>query len=131
MTNMNDQDELRELFNLIDYDLRGFILVDDMISILDSLHEDSKSTLLYQILTYLKINGKDKLFYEGFVELLTKKLTNLEDEEDLEKIYGVYRQDNPKIKFETLKVLAKNLGERADDDDLRNMLLIADPDQNG
>lgn len=45
----------------------------------------------------MRSNNKDKLFYEDFVELLTKKLTNLEDEEDLEKIFGVYRQSNEKI----------------------------------
>lgn len=53
---MNDYEEIREIFNLVDYDNRGFILVDDMISILDSLHDDAKTTLLYQILTYLKAN---------------------------------------------------------------------------
>lgn len=49
-------EEIREIFNLIDYDNRGFVLVDDFINILESLHDYAKGTTLYMMLTNMKAN---------------------------------------------------------------------------
>ena len=73
-------DELREIFDLVDYDHRGFVLVEDFLEILESLHEQARGTTLYMLLTSAKANGQDKIFYEEFHELLTKKLISLDEE---------------------------------------------------
>lgn len=126
-----DYEELYELFKLIDYDNRGFVLVKDVIEVLSSLGLEIKTNLLYQILAYFKKNGKEKLDYEEFKDVLTKKLNNYNNDDDLEKLFGVYRQNSEKINKDTLKKVSKILGENLESDDINRMIRIADKDFDG
>lgn len=86
-----DFQELEDLFVMIDQDKNGFVFVQDLIDIVETLGYEFRVNQLYQILKYMKNNQKNKVYYEEFKDLLTKRLS-LDEEEDLEKIYGVYKQ---------------------------------------
>jgi Ca2+-binding EF-hand superfamily protein len=126
-----DYEELFDLFRLIDYDNRGFVMVSDVLEVLNSLGLEVRTNLLYQILFFLKKNGKEKLDYDEFKDILTKKLNNYENDDDLEKLFGVYRQNNKEIDKDSLKKVAKILGENLEDDDVRRMIQIADTNFDG
>ena len=126
-----DYEELYELFRLIDYDNRGFVLVKDVLEILSSLGPEIKTNLLYQISIYFKKNGKEKLDYEEFKDVLTKKLNNYNNDDDLEKLFGVYRQNNQEINKDSLKKVSKILGENLENDDINRMIKLADKNFDG
>ena len=94
-----------------------------------------KSNLLYQMLKYLKSEGKEKINYDDFFDIMAKKLTNAENDEEMLKnykmIYGVYKQSDKSINFDTLKRVQKELGEHIDEDTLRRMIKLGDSSGKG
>ncbi len=126
-----DYQEIIDLFHLIDYENKGFIMVQDVLDILDAVGYESRTNLLYQILNSLKVNGLRKIYQEEFKDIMTKKLGVNGEEDDLKIIFGVYKQNSKFIDLDTLRRISKELGENLDDDDLRRMIKIADSNEDG
>ena len=59
------------------------------------------------MLKYLKSEGKEKIHYDDFYDIMAKKLTSAENDEEMLKnykmIYGVYKQSDKSVSFDTLK----------------------------
>lgn len=70
-----DYQEIKDLFNLVDIDKKGFIKVTDLIEILESLGREFRSDTLYQILNYYKRRNQKVIYFEQFKSLLTQKLS--------------------------------------------------------
>lgn len=55
----------------------------------------------------MKSEGKEKITYDDFFDIMAKKLSNAETDEEMFKnykmIYGVYKQSDKNINFDTLK----------------------------
>ncbi|EGG18647.1 centrin [Cavenderia fasciculata] len=67
-----------------------------------------------------------------FKEMTTKLLPKRESQSTLEQAFKLFdKDDNGKISFEDLKLVAVNLGEECSDDDLREMIEFADLDGDG
>lgn len=70
--------------------------------------------------------------YEAFKEILTEKIANQDPQEELQKAFRMFDDDNNGvISFRNLKRVARELGEKLNDDEIQAMIDEFDRDQDG
>ena len=126
-----ENEEIADLFQILDIDKKGSVLVKDLMDIIASLGGESRNTILYRLLKNYEANGKKSLNYSEFIDLMSQKLNEAKNEKDIKKIYQLYTHNEGEIDFKKLRDLSKELGENIDDYDLQRMIRIADTDKKG
>ena len=78
-------------------------------------------------------DGSGTIELDEFMALMAEKITERNPEEELKKAFRIYDDDdNGGISFENLKKVAKEMGETISDEEIMDMINLADPrgDQN-
>jgi len=125
-------EELRKAFDLFDTDGGGTIDPKELRAAMRSLGLETKNQTVYQMIQDIDKDAKGEIDFDEFLELMTSKLAGSDTEDDVQKIFALFDDDQTGfITFHNLKRVATELGERMDDAELLEMIERADLDQDG
>ncbi|KAG5450794.1 Cactin [Clonorchis sinensis] len=120
------KDDLLEAFNMLDAEGTGLIGIREISVALRALGFDPSASELRQILLSYDKENKGVEF-KSFLELMTKKMTERDPNEELVKAFRIMDKDNTgAINFDDLKRAAKLLGEDINDEEIQEMIDEAD-----
>lgn len=69
--------------------------------------------------------GQVTIDFNDFLEIMTTKMSEKDQPEELEKAFILFSQNKPFIEFSDLKRIARELGETMSDDELKEMMFEA------
>ncbi len=128
----DEVEELRQAFDLFDTDGGGTIDPKELRAAMRSLGLETKNQTVYQMIQDIDKDAKGEIDFDEFLDLMTSKLAGSDTEEDVQKIFNLFDDDETGfITLHNLKRVANELGERMDDAELLEMIERADLDQDG
>eukprot|EP00574_Skeletonema_japonicum_P006797 CAMPEP_0201717070 /NCGR_PEP_ID=MMETSP0593-20130828/2907_1 /ASSEMBLY_ACC=CAM_ASM_000672 /TAXON_ID=267983 /ORGANISM="Skeletonema japonicum, Strain CCMP2506" /LENGTH=160 /DNA_ID=CAMNT_0048207037 /DNA_START=77 /DNA_END=559 /DNA_ORIENTATION=- len=128
----DEVEELRQAFDLFDTDGGGTIDPKELRAAMRSLGLETKNQTVYQMIQDIDKDAKGEIDFDEFLDLMTSKLAGSDTEEDVQKIFNLFDDDETGfITLHNLKRVASELGERMDDAELLEMIERADLDQDG
>ena len=69
--------------------------------------------------------GQVTIDFNDFLEIMTTKMSEKDQPEELEKAFILFSQNKPFIEFTDLRRIARELGETMSDDELKEMMFEA------
>ena len=129
-TSTEENEELRQAFDLFDVKENGRIDPSEIKETMKQLGFDTKNPTIYKIIEDLdtpesKQNGG--ISFSEFSESMNKRLGDKESKEGVRRIFDLF-VDDPKAEYitlEALKKIAKELGDKTPDDELKEMIECA------
>ena len=77
-------------------------------------------------------DGTDELDFNGFLDLMTARISNKDSREDMKKVFMLFDDEKTGfISIASLKKVVKELGENIDEAELNEMIQKADLDRDG
>ncbi|KAK9823193.1 hypothetical protein WJX72_000983 [[Myrmecia] bisecta] len=124
--------EVREAFNLFDTDHSGFMDYRELKVALRALGFPVKKKDVKQILVEYDKDESGKIDLAEFQLIMTAKLLNRDPDEQMSKAFQLFDLDGSgKITVANLRLIARELGEEIDEQDLQGMIQEFDKDQDG
>ena len=129
-TSTEENEELRQAFDLFDVKENGKIDPSEIKETMKQLGFDTKNPTIYKIIEDLdtpesKQNGG--ISFSEFSESMNKRFGDKESKEGARRIFDLF-VDDPKAEYiplETLKKIAKELGDKTPGDELKDMIECA------
>jgi Ca2+-binding EF-hand superfamily protein len=124
----NDEiDEIRQAFDLFDTNQTGKIDPKELKAAMQSLGFQDKNPTIYNMIAELDTSEAQKkggIDFNTFVEAINDKLGDKESKEGIERIFRLFIDDTSSetITLNSLKRIAKELGEQMSGDELKDML---------
>ena len=125
-----ENEDLRQAFDLFDIKENGKIDPSEIKETMKQLGFDTKNPTIYKIIEDLdteesKSNGG--ISFSEFTEIMHKRLGDRESKEGARRIFDLFVDDENAeyILLESLKKIAKELGEKMSEDDLKEMIECA------
>ena len=125
-----ENEDLRQAFDLFDIKENGKIDPSEIKETMRQLGFDTKNPTIYKIIEDLdteesKSNGG--ITFSEFSDIMQKRLGDRESKEGVRRIFDLFVDDENAeyIPLESLKKIAKELGERMSEDDLKEMIECA------
>ena len=125
-----ENEDLRQAFDLFDIKENGKIDPSEIKETMRQLGFDTKNPTIYKIIEDLdteesKSNGG--ISFSEFSEIMHKRLGDRESKEGARRIFDLFVDDENAeyIPLESLKKIAKELGEKMSEDDLKEMIECA------
>ena len=129
-TSTDENEELRQAFDLFDVKENGKIDPSEIKETMKQLGFDTKNPTIYKIIEDLdtpESKQKGGISFSEFSESMNKRLGDKESKEGARRIFDLF-VDDPKAEYiplETLKKIAKELGDKTPDDELKDMIECA------
>ena len=127
---MEESEELKQAFDLFDVKENGKIDPSEIKETMKQLGFDTKNPTIYKIIEDLdtpesKQNGG--ISFSEFSESMNKRLGDKESKEGVKRIFDLFVDDNNAefIPLDSLKKIAKELGDKSSDDELKEMIECA------
>jgi len=128
----DQKQEVKEAFELFDTDKDGSIDYHELKVAMRALGFDLKKAEVLKILRDHDKTNHGLMDYEDFVKILSERILARDPLEEIRRAFQLFDDDNTgKISLRNLKRVAKDLGERLDDDELQAMIDEFDLDQDG
>ena len=120
-----DKEELNSIakaFKLF-ADREGVMNLNNMAIAMKELKFDESEPVIYDLITELESENQNGLTLDDFVDKLTEKLKDRESQKATERVFELFVED-PKgsLTFEALKKVHQDIGEDANDEDLRRLI---------
>lgn len=91
-----------------------------MIASLNSLGEEPQKQTLYIMLKQHADQGQSHLDFYQFLEVMSNRVSSKDNKADLKKVFAMLDEDNRGvISIDTLKKVAKDLGDNIDECELK------------
>ena len=128
---------------MFDTDGSGFIELKDLKVALRALGFEPAKQEIKRLISELNNNAKNRdeekekqgviqIDLSDFIDIMTTKMSEREQEKELEKAFILFSQDKDHITFEDLAAIAHELGENMTEDELKEMIYEANQtDPNG
>ena len=125
-----ENEDLRQAFDLFDIKENGKINPSEIKETMRQLGFDTKNPTIFKIIEDLdteesKLNGG--LSFSEFGEIMKNRLGDRESKEGVRRIFDLFVDDEKAeyIPLESLKIIAKELGEKMSEDFLKDMIECA------
>jgi len=126
------REELRMAFEVLDIDGSGAIDANELRVAMQALGFEPDKEEIKRMIKDADKNGDGVIQFEEFEEMMTAKMGEKSSREEIEEAFGLFDHDRSGvITFAKLKRVAEELSEQLSDDDLREMITIADTDNSG
>uniref|UniRef100_A0A8D9BAX5 Centrin-2 n=2 Tax=Cacopsylla melanoneura TaxID=428564 RepID=A0A8D9BAX5_9HEMI len=127
-------EELREAFNIFDTDGTGFISVSDFKIALKALGFEPDKQEIRRLLWGGDANAegapRDRsggITFNEFQNIMSEKMNQVDTDTDLERAFELFDDDETgSISLRNLRRIARQLGENISEDELQEMLDVAD-----
>jgi centrin-1 len=124
--------EIKEAFDLFDIDGSGRIDPHELVLALDTLGFDGAREEIHSIIRQIRDMPPHAMDFMEFLRLVNRTLQNRDPVDELGKAFMRFDDDaTGRISFRNLKRVALELGEQLTDDELREMIRVADTDMDG
>ena len=124
--------ECKYYFDLLDKDGVGHITTKELGTIMKSIGLIIAEAELKNIINEINLKGTDEIDFPDFVSLLTRKMNDIDTEEELKRVFKEFDKNNRGlIKIEDLQSVTSMLGEKFTGEELNEMLAEADVDHDG
>ena len=127
---LEENDDLKQAFDLFDIKENGKINPSEIKETMRQLGFDTKNPTIYKIIEDLdteesKSNGG--ISFSEFSEIMHKRLGDRESKEGARRIFDLFvdEENAEYIPLDSLKKIAKELGDRMSEDDLKEMIECA------
>ena len=126
-TSTEENEELRQAFDLFDVKENGKIDPSEIKETMKQLGFDIKNPTIYKIIEDLDTPDSKKnggISFSEFSESMNKRLGDKESKEGVRRIFDLF-VDDPNAEYiplESLKKIAKELGDKSSDDELKDMI---------
>ncbi|KAL2323510.1 hypothetical protein Fmac_027889 [Flemingia macrophylla] len=119
-----------EAFNIVDMDSDGFITVDELESIIQSLEGNPTKQEIREMMSEVD-NGNGSVNFEVFLNIMgtTMKQNMTEELKDAFKVFD--RDNDGYISATELRHVMMRLGERLTEEEVEQMIRVADMDGDG
>ena len=129
-TSSEENVELRQAFDLFDVKENGKIDPSEIKETMKQLGFDTKNPTIFKIIEDLDTPESKKnsgISFSEFSELMSKRFGDKESKEGVRRIFDLFVDDvNAEyIPLESLKKIAKELGDKSSDDELKDMIECA------
>ena len=129
-TSTEENEDLRQAFDLFDVKENGKIDPNEIKETMKQLGFDTKNPTIFKIIEDLDTPESKKnggISFSEFSESMNKRLGDKESKEGIRRIFDLFVDDvNAEyIPLESLKKIAKELGDKSSDDELKNMIECA------
>ncbi|XP_063705577.1 calmodulin-A-like isoform X3 [Culicoides brevitarsis] len=131
---LNDEQvaEFKEAFMLFDKDEDGTISVTELGVVMRSLGQRPTETELRDMVNEWDENGNGTIEFNEFLQMMSKKLTFSDGEDELKEAFRVFDKNNDGlISSSELRHVMTNLGEKMTQQEADDMLKEADMDGDG
>ena len=125
------REDLREMFRILDVDQTGKVTIADLKTVMESIGNTGRNSMVYHLLIYHEHQGKSYIDLSDFLQIMSQPLSNVESEDDCEKVFSRFDPTLEYIDYERLRQVAVELEEAVDPAYLREMIRLADPDGDG
>ena len=125
-----ENEDLRQAFDLFDINENGKIDPSEIKETMKQLGFDTKNPTIYKIIEDLdteESRSNGGISFSEFSEIMHKRLGDRESKEGARRIFDLFVDDENAeyIPLESLKKIAKELGEKMSEDDLKEMIECA------
>ncbi len=125
-----ENEDLRQAFDLFDIKENGKIDPSEIKETMKQLGFDLKNPTIYNIIKDLDTEESKKnggLSFSEFSEIIQKRLGDRDTKEGVRRIFYLFVDDEKAeyIPLESLKKVAKELGDKMSEDDLKDMIECA------
>ena len=120
--NKEEANSLAKAFKLF-ADKNGIMNFNNMLIAMKELKFDESEPVVYDLISELESENKTGLTYDDFMDKLTAKLQDREGDKTIERTFELFTED-PKgaVNFENLKRVHQEIGEEANDEDLKKLI---------
>ena len=116
---------VKKMFRLFQ-DRDGTIDPHEVIISMQTLRLNEKSPIIYELFEEFDTpeNSRNRLDYEQFVEMLSKKLSDKDSQKSIERFYEAFLSNSNKdvIDFDIIKKVAQDVGDDITDEQIRSLL---------
>ena len=122
--------EFKEAFTIFDTDGDHTISTKELGRVMKSLGQSPSDAELRELIQEYDIDGNGTLDFPEFLELMARKVKQIDTEEELVEAFKIFDRDQDGLlKKNDIKAIFKILGETdLDDDDIERMIKFADKD---
>merc|ERR1711924_400317 len=124
-------DEIREAFNLFDGDQSGAIDVRELKAAMRALGFEVKNEELKKMVSDIDNDGNGTIEFGEFLQMMPGKMGEKDTREDIEKVFKLFDDDNTTRSPSATSPVLLELGENIDDEELQDMINLADRDGDG
>lgn len=124
--------EIKEAFELFDTDKDGAVDYHELKVAMRALGFDLKKAEVLKTLRDHDKTGHGLLEYDDFAKIMTERILARDPMDEIRRAFQLFDDDNTgKISIRNLRRVAKEIGDRLEDDELQAMIDEFDLDQDG
>merc|ERR1712176_1143147 len=124
--------EYKEGFSLFDKDGDNTIPTKDLGTVMRSLGTSPTEAEIADMIKEVDRDNSGKVDFSDFLQLMARKLKDVDSEEDVKEAFRVFDKDNNGlVSAQELRHVLTNLGEKLTEDEVDTMLKEADVDSDG
>ena len=118
-----DMSELKQAFDLFDYEGNQSIKIKDALDAMKSMRFDVRNPDLYDIVKKMS-ETKDIVTWPFFASFINDRLTDRKTDFGLRTIFDLFidNPDKESITFDTFKKICRDIGETISEDEMKNVL---------
>ena len=121
--------EMKEVFNIFDVDGDNTISTKELGKVMNSLGQNPNEAELRELIQEYDNDGNGTLDFPEFLELMAKKLKQIDTEEELVEAFKIFDRDQDGLLTKSdLKNIFKILGEQVDEEYIEKLIHLADQD---
>ena len=121
--------EMKEVFTIFDVDGDNTISTKELGKVMNSLGQHPNEAELRELIQEYDNDGNGTLDFPEFLELMAKKLKQIDTEEELVEAFKIFDRDQDGLLTKSdLKNIFKILGEQVDEEYIEKLIHLADQD---
>ncbi len=119
-----DSYELKNIFDLLDYDKDGKVNLSEAIEIIKSIDYDKEHPIIFNFIQEL---GEGLINYDEFEKKINELIIDQNENNGMRRIYEIFVNDNKSknINLNELKKICNELGRNLSKTDLENLFIEA------
>lgn len=124
--------EYKDAFKLFDKDQDGFITIDELESVMNSLGQFPTKSELKEMIDEVDSDGNGKIDFSEFLTMMARKMKESDVEAEYKDAFAVFDKDSDGfISAQELKEVMTSLGENPTDNYIKQLMTAADVNKDG